>query len=186
MCLFAKQLSFTEQASESLVDLLNTMIASAMAIQKLQGDLLKVGIILNRTVSEIEQEMVNTTADLNKLSKMFIHLDQSFSILTAFLDFAILMGQRAKFCLGVGLFILTVGIFVPGLLRITVFASLCAIFGDRMIAMKWKSWDFSLCRFIGLRLWGILCCVYPGYSLYCYIRNLWHRIFVWKKSKSQK
>jgi hypothetical protein len=184
MCLFAKQLTFTEQTSESLVDLLNTMISSSLAIQKLQGDLLKVGMILNRTVTEIQQEMVNTTADLRRLSNMFVELDQTLSILTSFLDFAILTGQRLKFYLGVGLFILTIGIFVPGLVRITVFAWICAIFGDRMIAMKWQSWSMSNMRIIIIRVWGLSSCAYPVFCLYRYICDFGRRVSMRGKSRS--
>lgn len=159
LCLFAKQLVFTTEASRSLVSLVDSILESNLAVTELTLKLDKMARLLNESALNIETKLERVTAALDML--LGITGINTESVLD-FLDLAIEIITRARFYIAIGSIVVLISSVIPGIVRPTILVMCVAIWADGMLARTFETWEGCIVRSMVKVLYAV-CCVIPAY-----------------------
>ena len=117
LCLFAKQNVFTEETSQTLVDLYDTMIESMKSIIDLQKELNETAQLLNDSLYNISIQINKTIENINNIEKLFDSFTIYFDIIKKFIDTSINTIHSMKIYAEIAILIVLLIIYFPKLIN---------------------------------------------------------------------
>ena len=159
ICMFMKQIVFTEEASKSLVELLHGMIKETMSLRKLQRQLQEMSERLNKSVSEVRTQFGKVSRELDVLLSV-AGFDTTFIAIFEYIDLAISIVEQAKFYLAIGVTVSVISLFLPGLMAPMLFVTAVSVAIDRILG-RFSGWNGSIFRASFKLTYLIVCCAFP-------------------------
>ena len=159
ICMFMKQIVFTEEASRSLVELLHGMIKETMSLRKLQRQLQEMSERLNKSVADVRTQFGKVSRELDTLLSV-AGFDTTFIAIFEYIDLAISIVEQAKFYLAIGVTVSVISLFLPGLMAPMLFVTAVSVALDRILG-RFSGWNGSIFRASFKLTYLIVCCAFP-------------------------
>ena len=159
ICMFMKQLVFTEEASRSLVDLLDGMIKETASLRRLQQQLEDMSERLNQSVTDVRTQFSKVVKELDILLNIS-GFDTTVVAIFEYINQAIQILEHAKFYLSIGVTVSVISLFLPGFVGPITFATIVAIWIDKYILPK-LGLTHAVFRGMFKATYVIFCCGFP-------------------------
>lgn len=160
ICLFIKHVLFTDETTNSLTDILESMVESQIASNELREQIKNATTMITNSVHDLQRKMDNLMKDYESLLETDV-LGISVEVVLEYVVYALILVRQAKFYISLGLIAIIIGTFLPNFLGPGIASTAAMIVIDRCIGKLWDHWFDSLLRKVTKAVFTCLLLAYP-------------------------
>ncbi|OHS94611.1 hypothetical protein TRFO_10984 [Tritrichomonas foetus] len=185
LCLFSKQNVFTEETSQSLVDLYSTIVESMHSIISLQKELNATSILLNDSLMNITTQLNKTIDNVNKIQVLFESFTGYFDIVKTFIDYSVDTLHQIQFYAIVIIIAFFFALYLPKMLVPVTLLTILFSSIDNFLGKRVLMWNDSIYRTLTKIVYSMLCFSYPTIQIIYFLIGLTKRIINLFKNDSK-
>lgn len=160
ICIFVKQVIFTEEASRSLADILHSMIESQMASIELREEINRTTVALTQTMNAVQAKVEKLLSDYDSMLQIE-GLDVNIKSILDYILYAINIVSNGKFYISIALITLLLSIFIPKFAGPALFIAIIVTAADAAIGKFLPWWFKSWARIAFKGVFAALMFAYP-------------------------
>lgn len=174
LCQFAKQNVFTEQTSNSLIDLYQSILESMNSILSLKKELNETSQFFNKSFSNMTTQINRTAKNIEEIQALFESFTGYFDTIHTFIQYASTTLHQMKFFSLIIIITLLFALYIPKMLIPVTAITIVFGFIDRFIRKNIEGWNNSFYRQIFKYTYAIICFSYPAFLIFKYINKLFN------------